>query len=160
MADDQPSRYVGGAAPASQRDGVPQQPDSLLVIDDDLSICTMLEKIGEKAGFAVQRAVSLAEASALLRTRHFGCITLDLGLGTNSGVEVLNILAEMACTTPVIIISASQRSMRDFAAAIGGNMHLDIRASFGKPIDFAKLKATLVGIKETPGAQRQAVSAA
>ena len=160
MADDQHSGYVGGAGPASQREAALQQPDSLLVIDDDLSICTMLEKIGEKAGFAVQRAVSLAEASTLLRERRFACMTLDLGLGTNSGVEVLNVLAELACTTPVIIISGSQRSMRDFAAAIGGNMHLDVRASFGKPIDFAKLKATLVEIKQTPGAQRQAVSAA
>jgi len=70
---------------------------------------------------------------------------------------VLNALADMACTTPVIIISASMRSMRDFAATIGNTMHLDIRPSFGKPIDFAKLKATLVEIKETLNSRRQAV---
>ncbi len=159
MADDQPPRYVDGPGLPPQLGGAPQEPDSLLVIDDDISICTMLEKLGEKAGFAVRRAVSLEEALQSLRTQHFDCITLDLGLGKNSGVEVLNALADMACTTPIIIISASMRSMRDFAATIGGTMYLDVRPPFAKPIDFAKLKAALIGIKETLNSQRQVLPA-
>jgi DNA-binding NtrC family response regulator len=157
MADVLPARFVDGAG--SALGGVSQTPDWLLVIDDDISTCAMLEKIGEAAGFAVRRAVSLEEADDLLHTQHFACITLDLGLGKNSGVEVLNILAKMACTTPVIIISASMRSMRDFAAEIGNTMHLDIRPPFAKPIDFAPLKATLVGIKQTLNVQGQPISA-
>jgi DNA-binding NtrC family response regulator len=158
MAEDQTAQTMGDPGRASRRGG--RQPDSLLVIDDDLSICTMLEKIGEKAGFAVKHAVSLEEATALLRMQQFACITLDLGLGANSGVEMLHILAGMGCTTPIIIISASQRSMRDFAAEIGDRMRLDIRPPFGKPIDFVKLKATLVEIKEMLNLQRRADSAA
>jgi two-component system, chemotaxis family, chemotaxis protein CheY len=159
MPDAQSARYVDGAEPAPQLGGALQTVDRLLVIDDDVPTCTMLAKIGEAVGFSVRRAVSLEQAADLLRTEHFACITLDLGLGKNSGVEVLNILAKMACTAPIIIISASMRSMRDFAAEIGNTMHLDIRPPIGKPIDFAQLKTTLAGIKQKLSMQRETISA-
>jgi CheY-like chemotaxis protein len=120
----------------------------LLVIDDDASICTVIEKLGEKAGFAAKRAVSLEQATQLLRTQQFDCITLDLSIGKNTGIELLGVLAEMACTTPIIIISASMRSMRDFAMTIGTNFNLAVQEPFSKPINFAKLKQALIGVRE------------
>jgi DNA-binding NtrC family response regulator len=120
----------------------------LLVIDDDASICMVIEKLGEKAGFAAKSAGSLEEATHLLRTQQFDCITLDLSIGKNTGIELLGVLAEMACTTPIIIISGSMRSMRDFAITIGNNMNLAIQQSFSKPINFAKLKETFADVRK------------
>ena len=68
----------------------------LLVIDDDTSICTLIEKLGEKVGFAATRAISVEEATQLLRTQRFDCITLDLSLGKDTGIELLKVLSEMA----------------------------------------------------------------
>jgi len=135
-------------------------PGRLLVIDDDTSICTLIEKLGEKAGFAATRAVSVEEATQLLRAQRFDCITLDLSLGKNTGIELLKVLSEMACTTPIIIISGAMRSMRDFAASIGNMMHLPLQEALPKPIDFAKLKAALAEVKRNLDLQRTTTSAA
>ncbi len=159
MTEYRPSQSVGDDGP-SRLGGASRAPDRLLVIDDDASICTVIEKLGEKAGFAATRAVSLEEATQLLRAHRFDCITLDLGIGRNSGVELLRVLADMACTTPIIIISGSMRSMRDFAAAIGNTMHLDLQEPLPKPIDFAKLSTALAGIKDKLDLQHRTKPAA
>jgi DNA-binding NtrC family response regulator len=140
--------------------GTSESPCRLLVIDDDTSICEVIEKLGDRAGFATARAVSVDEAARQLRASHFDCITLDLGLGEDSGVEVLKVLADMHCQTPIIIISGSQHTMREFAAMIGNNMHLVLRQHLAKPIDFAVLKKTLVDIKRDLVSQRSAQPAA
>jgi two-component system, chemotaxis family, chemotaxis protein CheY len=140
MAEQQPLQHAREADTS-------QPPCRLLVIDDDTSICAVIEKLGEKAGFATARAVSVDEATQLLRESHFDCITLDLGLGEDSGVEVLKVLADMRCQTPIIIISGSQRAMREFATMIGNNLHLVLQQHLAKPINFAVLKSALVDIK-------------
>jgi CheY-like chemotaxis protein len=43
-----------------------------------------------------------------LRERTFDCITLDLSLGEQSGIEILKLLAELRCRTPIIIVSGSE----------------------------------------------------
>ncbi len=159
MAEYRPSQDVaGGGSPGF--DGAPMAPDRLLVIDDDTSICTLIEKLGEKVGFAATRAVSLEQATRLLRASRFDCITLDLSLGENTGIELLKILADMACTTPIIIISGAMGSMRDFAASIGNTLHLPLQRPLPKPIDFAKLRTALADIKEKLDLQRRANPAA
>jgi DNA-binding NtrC family response regulator len=159
MDEHQLSQNTGDGG--SPRPGAASQaPDRLLVIDDDTSICMVIEKLGEKAGFAATRAVSVEEATRLLRTQRFDCITLDLSIGKNSGVELLKVLADTACTTPVIIISGSMRSMRDFAVSIGNTMHLALQEPLPKPIDFARLKAVLVDIKSKLDLQHRTMPAA
>jgi len=134
--------------------------DRLLVIDDDVSICTLIAKLGEKAGFSPTTAVSLEEATRLLRAHRFDCITLDLNIGKNSGIQLLRVLADMACGTSIIIVSGSLPSMRDLAEAIGNMMRLQLEEPVPKPIDFAKLRAAFAGIKEKLVLQRNAKPAA
>jgi DNA-binding response OmpR family regulator len=155
MTNIQPFQQVSNDPP--QTIGMRKDLGRLLVIDDDPSICVLIEKLGEKAGFIATRAVSLEDAREAVRARQFDCITLDLGIGKNSGVEVLNILADMACTTPIIIISGSMRSMRDFAVGFGKAMHLDLE-QLPKPIDFAVLRAKLSNIKAKLDLERQTVA--
>jgi len=129
-----------------QRPAVERDKPRLLVIDDDRSVCTLIERLGEKAGFAAMCAPSLEEATRSLRAHQFDCITLDLGIGKDTGVEVLKILGEKASTASIIIISGSMRSMRDFAVGIGKRMHLELE-QLGKPIDFGLLRTKLTNIK-------------
>jgi DNA-binding response OmpR family regulator len=152
MTNIQPFQQVSNDPP--QTTGMRKDLGRLLVIDDDPSICVLIEKLGEKAGFIATRAVSVEDAREAVRAHHFDCITLDLGIGKNSGVEVLNILADMACTTPIIIISGSMRSMRDFAVGIGKTKHLDLE-QLPKPIDFAVLRMKLSNIKAKLNLERQ-----
>lgn len=131
-----------------------------MVVDDDPSICAVIEKLGEKAGFAATRAVSLEEATESLRAQRFDCITLDLTIGNNTGIALLEVLSETARTTPLIIISGSMRSMRDFAASIAEKMNLAVQQPFAKPIDFARLKEALIDVRKKMVATQQFTSAA
>ena len=126
--------------------GTPGEPRRLLVIDDDASICAIIAKLGEKAGLVATIAASVEDATQALRAHRFDCITLDLTIGKNSGIELLRVLGEMACKTPVIVISGSMPSMRDLAAAVGNMMHLNILPPVPKPIDFTLLRTTLAGV--------------
>jgi DNA-binding NtrC family response regulator len=148
------------ASPQAHEAGASPSPCRLLVVDDDISICAVIEKLGEKVGFASVRAVSVDEAVRQLRESHFDCVTLDLGLGEDSGVEVLKALADMHRQMPIIIISGSQRTMRDFATMIGNNLHLVLKQHLAKPIDFAVLKKALVDIKRNLDSQYSAQPAA
>ena len=82
-------------------------PDELLAIDDANLHLSIVRKIAAQAGFETTGASSVSEATGLLRQRTFGCITLDLSLGEQSGIAILRLLAEMKCPTPVILISGS-----------------------------------------------------
>ena len=144
MPEHQSSQFVEDGAATHAETKQPQ----LLVIDDDVSICTVIERLGEKAGFAARRAVSRDEAADLLRGHRFDCITLDLSIGKDTGIELLNILHNMECTTPIIIISGSMRSMRDFAVTIGSKLNLAVQEPFSKPINFAKLREALVDVRK------------
>ena len=139
MTEHEPAQQTGGDG-SSSLEGTPQA--KLLVIDDDASICMVIEKLGEKAGFAAKHAVTVDEAKLSLHAERFDCITLDLSIGKDTGIELLSVLREMGCTTPVIIISGSMRSMRDFAVSIGDQMHLAVQEPFAKPIDFARLQTS------------------
>jgi len=157
MAEHQLSQHVSGDRTSSLAG---EHQARLLVIDDDTSICMVIEKLGEKAGFTAQRAITVEEATRVLHAERFDCITLDLSIGKDTGIELLRVLSEMACTTPIIIISGSMRSMRDFAVSIGDKMQLAVQEPFAKPIDFSKLKEALIGVRTKMDAQQHVAPAA
>jgi two-component system chemotaxis response regulator CheY len=73
----------------------------------------MLCKLAAQAGSATAGVDSVEQATALLQKRSFDCITLDLNLGERCGTEILKLLAELKCPTPILIISASDDDTRD-----------------------------------------------
>ncbi len=75
---------------------------TIAIIDDDIYIGDMLEKVLKQEGYAVLRAYSGTEALLLLQKNRPDLILLDLMLPGLSGEEVLPQLAGI----PVIVISA------------------------------------------------------
>lgn len=76
--------------------------NTIAIIDDDVYIGDMLEKVLRKEGYGVLRAYSGTEALFLLEKNHPDLILLDLMLPGLSGEEVL----EKVRNIPVIVISA------------------------------------------------------
>src|SRR5204862_1218582 len=101
----------GGHSTASSPQRDHKMHNELLVIEDAELHLSILRKIAEQVGFKTTGAHSVAEASELLHERTFDCITLDLSLGEDSGIEVLQLLAKMKCRTPVIVTSASGKEI-------------------------------------------------
>ena len=124
----------------------------LLAIDDADLHLSILRKIAEQAGFTTTGAESVTVAKSLLRTRRFDCITLDLSLGEQSGIEVLALLYELRCRTPVIIISASQDAALNETIRIGKFLNVNLCASIPKPVNLALLRQTLAQVLDgAPG---------
>jgi ActR/RegA family two-component response regulator len=123
------------------------KPLRLLVIDDDHSACGLIGRFAEKAGFIPDCAGSLEDAKKALSARRYDCITLDLGIGKSSGVEIFRAVAVLSRRCPIIVISGADRSVIDLAVAVGKMNELELLEPISKPIDFAKLKCALSGIQ-------------
>lgn len=120
--------------------------NELLAIDDAYLHLSVVRKIATQAGFTTTGANSVGEATRLLRERTFDCITLDLSLGEQSGIEVLHLLAEMKCRTPIIVVSGSDDSARAETVRIGSFLHLNLCPPIPKPIQLAVLRNALAEI--------------
>jgi DNA-binding response OmpR family regulator len=118
----------------------------LLVIDDAALHLAVLCKIAEQVGFRATGAHSVAEASQLLHDRAFDCITLDLSLGEESGIEVLQELSKIKCPTPIIVISASGQQACDETVRIGNVLNLNICSPIPRPIHLSAVRTALTRI--------------
>jgi DNA-binding NtrC family response regulator len=125
----------------------------LLVIEDDIVHRGIIGKVGDRAGFSITEAASFDEAARFLQKERFDCITLDLSLGSNYGLEVIHLLADIDCKTPVIVISAAGQTVAKLAIAVGRMKRLNICEPVSKPVDFALLKGILARIKGDFGRQ-------
>lgn len=148
MQDHQPIPTAPAANRASGVSSSTATARRLLIIDDDLSVRTLIAKFGEQLGFSATSAATFDVARQLLASSQFDCITLDLNIGKENGIGILKILSEIGSKTPVILISGSAPSVSDLAAAVGNMMQLNLLPSLPKPIDFGKLKATLAGVRQ------------
>jgi DNA-binding response OmpR family regulator len=133
--------------------------NELLVIEDTSLHLSIVSKIASQAGFATMGANSVSEAARLLRERRFDCITLDLSLGEESGVDILKLLAEMKCRTPIIIVSGLGDEAREETIRIGHFLDLNLCAPIPKPIDLAVLRNTLMQIAGDTERQKLAMPA-
>lgn len=118
-----------------------------MVIDDDPVFRTIIGTVGINAGFTITEAASFDEVERFLRKERFDCITLDLSLGRNYGMEVIRLMGDLACKTPVIVISGAGQTVAELAIKVGRMLTLNIWEPVPKPIDFALLKGILARIK-------------
>ncbi len=77
----------------------------ILVVDDDVDICTLLSRFLGKNGFEVEQAYSGKAAMALLNAGRFDLVLSDFRLGDMEGTEILTEIKKISPTIPVIIIT-------------------------------------------------------
>jgi DNA-binding response OmpR family regulator len=78
----------------------------LLVIEDDASFGSAVQKALQRSGHAVDWLVSGDNLAATLRSVEYDCVLLDLGLQGRSGEDCLNVMQLRNPPVPVIVISA------------------------------------------------------
>lgn len=109
----------------------------VLVVEDDREIRALLQSSLSVEGFAVQTAVSLSEARALLKHSPPDLVVLDLGLPDGDGVELVRELRRQHAT-PVIVVSARhQESQKIELLDAGADDYL------GKPFSVGELLARI-----------------
>ena len=101
---------------------------SILVVDDDASLCKLIAHILEQQGLAVVSCGTGVEAVKLLRQRRFDVFLLDLGLPDMDGLDLLAVWRGRN-GTKVIVITADDTA-ETLMTAIRGGAYLYIRKPF------------------------------
>jgi two-component system response regulator HydG len=78
---------------------------NILVIDDDLDICNLLDRFLSKNGFNVQTAFSPGNAYNLIESRSYDVVLSDFRLGNTDGKDILQKVKQKDPTTQIIIIT-------------------------------------------------------
>lgn len=121
------------------------QPKSILVVDDDASLCKLIAHILEQQGHAVVTCGTGVEAIKLLRQRRFDVFLLDLGLPDMDGLNLLS-LWHGSDGTRVIVITADDTA-ETLMTAIRAGAYLYIRKPF-EPAQLRDLVATALKARE------------
>lgn len=118
----------------------------ILLVEDDPVLSDVVLRSLQEAGHRVDRAVHLEEARHFWTVQPFDVVLLDLNLpvsasprsGTGSGLTVLREARARGDRTPVLVLTARNRTEERIAG-------LDAGADdyLGKPVDLAELEARL-----------------
>ncbi len=77
----------------------------ILVIEDDVAFCKLVEKFLTKNGYEVSTAFSAVEAKSKIATEHFNLILTDLRLPDSDGMTLLTEFKMEMPQTPVILMT-------------------------------------------------------
>ena len=80
--------------------------DKVLVVDDDLEMCTLLSDVLKDEGFSVTTTADSLEAAKILKKEEFDVFITDLKMKGLKGLDLLQESRKVAPLTPVIIITA------------------------------------------------------
>jgi two-component system nitrogen regulation response regulator NtrX len=111
---------------------------SVLIVDDDRSIRTLIRTLLVREEFVVDEAAGGIEALQLIARKQYDAVVLDLMMHDVSGAEVIaRMMQSEPRSTPVVIISAGSETMLD---AVNAPV---IRAKLRKPFDISDLIAAV-----------------
>ena len=107
---------------------------TVLIVDDDAAIRTMVRSVLAREGFAVDEVDSCTAAVSRLRRDRYDAVVLDVMMGSGSGLEVLDELAVLRPDAKcVVVISASS------PANIERINPANVAAKLRKPFDIQQL---------------------
>jgi DNA-binding response OmpR family regulator len=110
----------------------------LLLAEDDVDLGPAIRRALELEGYVVDLFTRGDDVLAAARTDSYDVILLDLGLPHGSGLEVLRALRSARDATPVIIVTAFDRSQQRVAGLDAGADDYVV-----KPVDLDELAARI-----------------
>ena len=110
---------------------------TVLVVDDERSLRLLCRVNLELEGHRVLEAATLAEARAQLEQDAPDVILLDLHLGNEDGLELLDELDALDAPVRVVLLSGT--------SDIGPELQARVDGVIGKPFDLDRLTAAVSG---------------
>ena len=80
----------------------------LLLVEDSDSLALLTKRELERAGYAVDRAATVADAEAALDVAAYDLVLLDLALPDGDGLAIVRRLRRRGASTPVLILTARE----------------------------------------------------
>ena len=82
--------------------------DTVLIVDDDEAVQTMLYKVIRSSGLHAETASSGEQALEMVKVRQYDLILLDVNMHGIDGFQVIQKLRDRGIHTPIIIVSGRQ----------------------------------------------------
>ena len=124
----------------------------IIVLDDDPVLRDFVTLVAQKSTFDVTPLSRPADLAGALAQGDPDAIVLDLKLGDETGVDVLETLAQRGCKADIILMSGCDQRVLTSSARIGEDLGLRIAGTLPKPFKSAQLKAILAGLTRAPSA--------
>ena len=83
---------------------------SVLVVDDDMAICRIVQEMLAKEEFDVQISQSVADALQVIEEKLFGIYLLDFKLQDGSGLDVVELIRSKRSAAPIVLMSGYDSS--------------------------------------------------
>ena len=106
----------------------------ILLVEDDVALQTLIEKLLKNNGYLVSKAINIEEARKLLEFFQFDLIILDVMLPDSSGLDFYENTIRNRVNSPVIFLSA----LSDVDNRVTG-LELGADDYIGKPFDTREL---------------------
>ena len=130
------------------------QPQRLLVVDDEASICELVRRVAESVGLTVRTAVTHAQFRAAYDDFKPSAILLDLVMPEVDGVALLKILADEHCRARLMIMSGYHPELLKNGQRLADDYELDVRGTLRKPFGVVDLQKALQILTEEGAALR------
>jgi DNA-binding response OmpR family regulator len=118
----------------------------LLIVEDEARIAELLEGALRKAGFAVDKASSCADAREALTLNAYDIAVLDLGLPDGDGMNLLDEVRACGNQIPILVLTA-----RDAVEDRVGGLDAGADDYLVKPFAMAELIARAKALLRRPG---------
>lgn len=112
--------------------------ESLLIVDDDINLCTVLQEELNEVGYDAQSVYNGDSAIEFLLRNKVDLILLDLKMPGKTGFDVLKEMHEKSIYTKVIVLTA----YADVKSAIE-SARMGATDFISKPYDFDELLITI-----------------
>lgn len=110
---------------------------TVLVVDDERSLRLLCRINLELDGHVVHEAGTLAEARKLIDQESLDVILLDLHLGAEDGLELLDEVQALDLPVRIVLLSGSSE--------VGPELRSRVAGVLGKPFELPRLAAAVAG---------------
>ena len=121
---------------------------SMLVIDDDPVIGQFVSRLGANLGLNCDVTTTAERFLELLRPET-SLIFLDLVMPGVDGVQLLRLLSERGCGTPIVIMSGLDRRVSETAERLAKALDLRVVGRLQKPFRLAQVETLLQEFRRT-----------
>ena len=148
--------WDGGGAhlTAAEADQLALPAPRVLVIDRDNLHRMIICRAADKAGYIPAGAANLAEATRLVQSTAFDCITLDLSFGREAACDFLNRLDAIACKSKILLVGNRDAADCRETLRVATSLSLDVQDPVAKPLDVGMLRYALEQLRIQGALQR------
>jgi CheY-like chemotaxis protein len=122
---------------------------SLLIIDDEPAIATLIKRAGEACGYRVAAVSDPELFKRQVKDAPPEVICLDLAMPGTDGIELLRYLESCNCRAQLLVISGYHGAMVGAAVRLAEALGLAVAGVFHKPIRIAELKDLLTALAQS-----------